>query len=381
MGPGEIRESFRTWLTEHADELGPFRHEHLLDIAASFAREVPFQHLLHDAGWSRYGWPEAYGGLGGSPVLRGIIHDEVTAAGYVLPEAFSMLEVIAPMLLKYRPDLAATELPAALRGDAMWCQGFSEPDAGSDLASLRTRAFAEGDHYRIVGQKTWTSFGHLCSKVALLARTGEPDSGHRGVTMFWVDMDTPGLTVRPIMCANGREEVSEVFLDDVIVPADSIVGDVNGGWGVVMYLMQFERGNFAWQRQAVLHSRLDKALAAARSAPQELPPDAAATVGSTYLSLMALRARCRSTTRTLADGVELGPEISVDKVLLSSIEQQMNDCIRVLTWPSIEVDDDDEAITNRQLWWFSRITTIYGGAGEVQRDLIAQRLLGLPRGA
>src|SRR5206468_1583808 len=118
------------------------------------------------------------------------------------------IEVIAPMLVKYRPDLAAMLLPRAIRGDQVWCQGFSEPDAGSDLASLRTRAFDEGDHFRVVGQKTWTSNGHLSSHISLLVRTGTADSAHRGLTMLWVDADTAGIEVRPIMCANGREEVS-----------------------------------------------------------------------------------------------------------------------------------------------------------------------------
>ncbi|MGD9796385.1 MAG: acyl-CoA dehydrogenase family protein [Acidimicrobiia bacterium] len=379
MTPAEIAPSFRSWLADHRADLEPFRREHGRTIVETYDHDRDLMHLLFEAGWSRYGWPEEFGGLGGSPVSRGVIHDELTAAGYHLPEAFAALEVIAPMLMKYRPDLAAEQLPAAIRGDEVWCQGFSEPDAGSDLASLRTRAFDEGDHFRIVGQKTWTSNGHFSKRIAVLARTGEPDSAHRGLTMFWVDMDAPGLTVRPIMCANGREEVAEEFFDDVIVSRDRIVGEIGGGWGVVMYLLQFERGNYAWQRQAILHSRVLDTVAAVADDRSSLPPDAPAQVGEAYLDLMALRARSRTTMRTLATGVDLGPEISIDKVMLGATEQRVNDLIAGLTWPSQELGDDEEAWTRRHLWWYSRITTIYGGAAEVQRDLVAQRVLGLPR--
>lgn len=197
--------------------------------------------------------------------------------------------------------------------------------------------------------------------------------------MLWVDADAPGITVRPIVCANGREEVSECFFDDVLVPKDRVVGEIGGGWGVVMYLLQFERGNFAWQRQAVMHSRLDETLRWARRHAPSLPPESPGLVGDAYLTLMSLRAKSRSTMRQLGEGIDLGPEISVDKVLLGIAEQQMEDVVRRLTWPAVELDDEHEANVTRHRWWYSRITTIYGGAAEVQRDLVAQRVLGLPR--
>src|SRR4051812_37361157 len=183
MTPALIASEFRQWIAAHAGDLQAFRAEHGRTMAEMYSHDRQLMHLLDDAGWCRYGWPEWCGGLGGSPVLRGVIHDQLTAAGIHLPEAYAGIEVIAPMLVRYRPDLAAMLLPRAIRGDQVWCQGFSEPDAGSDLASLRTRAFDEGDHFRIVGQKTWTSNGHLSSHISLLVRTGTPDSAHRGLTM------------------------------------------------------------------------------------------------------------------------------------------------------------------------------------------------------
>jgi len=177
------------------------------------------------------------------------------------------------------------------------------------------------------------------------------------------------------MCESGREEVAEIFFDDVAVPADRVVGEVGRGWSEVMYLMQFERGAFAWQRQAQLHTQVEQLVADADA----LPADAARVVGDAYLSLFALRSQCGTTVADLAAGRDLGPEISIDKLLLGTAEQVVTDAARQLLRPSLELDDDDRAATWRRRWSFSRITTIYGGVAEVQRDLVAERLLGLPR--
>jgi alkylation response protein AidB-like acyl-CoA dehydrogenase len=370
----DIVASFRGWLAEHASELEPFRHHPTGDIDVSIAATRPLRRLLYDGGWTRLGWPETCGGLGGSPVQRAAVLEALAAAGYVIPEVHGSVEIIAPMLVRFAPELAAVHVPLGLAGDEVWCQGFSEPDAGSDLGSLRTRATPDGDGFRIAGQKMWSSWGQLAQRCCVLARTGAPDSGYRGLTMFWVDMDTPGITVRPTRCESGRAEVAEIFFDDVAVPADRLVSEVGGGWGAVMYLMQFERGAYAWQRQADLHTELERLLADVSDVP-----DAANIVGDTYLALFALRSQCSATIAELAAGHDLGPEISIDKLMLGTTEQVVTDAARRLLWPSLELDDDERAVAWRQRWAFSRITTIYGGVAEVQRDLVAERLLGLPR--
>jgi alkylation response protein AidB-like acyl-CoA dehydrogenase len=371
----EVVASFGQWMVDHAAELAPFRHHSTGDLDDAVAAFRPLQKLLYEAGWTRLGWPESCGGLGGSPVHRAAVIEELAAAGYVIPEVHGTVEIIAPMLIRFSPELATAHVPAGLTGDEQWCQGFSEPDAGSDLGSLRTRARTEGDGFRISGQKMWSSWGHVAQQCCVLARTGEPDSGYRGLTMFWVDMDSPGISVRPTRCESGRAEVAEIFFDDVVVPRSRLVGEVGGGWRAVMYLMQFERGAYAWQRQAELHTELERLIAGA----SDLPGDAAEVVGDAYLSLFALRSQCRATIADLAAGRELGPEISIDKLLLGMTEQTVADAARHLLWPSLELDDDERAATWRQRWAFSRITTIYGGVAEVQRDLVAERLLGLPR--
>jgi alkylation response protein AidB-like acyl-CoA dehydrogenase len=372
-----IAAQFRAWMDAHRAELEPFRHEHPGDLGDSVTAFLPLQRMLFDDGWTKLGWPLAVGGLGGSATQRATVLEELAAAGYSIPEILGSVEIIAPMLIRWAPELAAANVADGVRGNEMWCQGFSEPDAGSDLGSLRTKATVDGDNFRITGQKMWSSSGHIAKRCCLLARTGEADSGYRGLTMFWVDIDSPGVTVRPTMCESGRHEVAELFFDDVVVPSSRIVGSVGNGWQVVMYLLQFERGAYAWKRQAELHTQLSELIAALPSDARETGANA---VGNAYLSVFALRSQCSPTFATLNSGVDLGPGISIDKILLSTCEQTMTDCARSLLWPALEIDDSLLATMWSRRWTFSRITTIYGGAGEVQRDLVAERLLGLPRG-
>jgi acyl-CoA dehydrogenase len=373
--PAELRAGIRSWFEAEAEQLAPFRTKHG-SFEDEVAHEEAFMALLCRAGWSRWGWPTSCGGLGGTAVLRAVVYEEVFAAGFVLPEAFELLETLGPVLVHYAPHLAQRHLPPYLLGQDRWGQGFSEPDAGSDLASLRTRATQDGDRFVLNGQKTWTSMGHLSSYGAVLVRTGPPDSAHRGLSMLWVDLASPGVTVRPIRAANGRNEFAEMFFDDVSVPADHLIGELHGGWGVAMYLLQFERGMYAWERQAMLHTRLRQALEEAVSPP----PQAAAAVGAAYVILSALRAKSRETVIRLAAEENPGPDISVDKILLSTAEQVTHDAIRMLLWPAVEIDDDDASGVRRDEWMYTRASSIFGGAVEVQRDIVAERVLGMPKG-
>ncbi len=344
-------------------------------MEAVFAHEQILRQLLWDSGWTRWGWPETCGGLGGHPILRGVVLDELAAAGYTLPETFGLAEIVGPTLARFAPGLHG-EVAKMLRGDELWCQGFSEPEAGSDLASLRTRARPQAGGWVLNGQKVWTSRAHIAQRCLVLARTGTAESRHRGLSMFLVDLATPGISVRPIGCVDGRNHLSEVFFTDVLAPAGSLVGEIDGGWQVAMYLLQFERGNFAWQRQAWLTSRLTEALAEATEGGEHC----AHGVGEAYLDLLALRSTSYQTLCRLAEGQSLGPVISIDKVLLSTAEKSVLDAARALVWPSVEIGDGPSASVWRQEWWFSRVTSILGGSVEVQRDIIANRVLALPRG-
>jgi acyl-CoA dehydrogenase len=189
-------------------------------------------------------------------------------------------------------------------------------------------------------------------------------------------MSLPGVTVRPIRAASGRHEFAELFFDDVVVPRDALVGELNGGWAVAMHLLQFERGMYGWIRQAWLHRRLEEAIASGSPAGPASPE----TVADAYLAALSLRLRCRSTVGRLAAGAFLGPEISVDKLLLSAAEQEVQDAARAVLGPAFVLDDSPAAQGWRSEWFYSRATSIYGGAAEVQRDIVAEHLLGLPKG-
>lgn len=369
----EYGEALVAWL-ESSAEAKPFRDVGSVEAEPVFAQGLGLQRLLFEAGWSRWGWPEEYGGRGGSCLLRAAMYEALTVAGYPQPTSFLILEVLAPMLVAHAPHLARVHFALLLAGDEVWSQGFSEPDAGSDLASLRTRAVEEGDHWRLNGQKIWTSFGHLSHRCVVLARTG--GEGHRGLSMFVVDVDSPGVTMRPIRAANGRNEFSEVFFDDVLVPAGRLVGAPGDGWSLAMFLLQWERGMYPWQRQGHLLHHLERHLPRAA-----VDPGASAdAIGRTYLDLLALRLRGRETLRSLAAGENPGPAISVDKLLLSRVEQEAVDTFRDLTHPETEFGTDLDGRIAAADFLYARITGIYGGSAQMQRTILAQHVLGLPRG-
>ena len=312
----EYRTSLDAWLDEQAAVLAPtFEGSGTLDEQIEQLAKVK-RHAF-DAGWLRYGWPERVGGLGGSPLLRGYLGEALTARDLIEPGLYSMIEVLVPTMVDYAPaDLAAAMVPRMLRGDETWCQGFSEPGTGSNLGSLSCRATADGDTWRVTGQKVWTSLAQYSQRCVLLTRTGTPESAHRGITALFVDMDSPGITVRPIETLHGVAEFAEVFFDDVVVPVERTLGEVGGGWAVAMDLLPYERSTALWHRGALMHRRLGELL--------EEAPDGALTpgeVGTVFLDLYAFRARSRATQHRLHAGEQLGAETSIDKVLLATAEQ------------------------------------------------------------
>lgn len=368
------RNGLRAWLD--AGNADGWRHHYAETSRASLEYSGKLVALLYESGWGRYGWPTAAGGLGGNALHLGVLYDELARRSIPIPEQYTVLQVLGPMIVHYAPELADRYLGAFLRGEEWWGQGFSESEAGSDMASLRTRAVREGDSYRISGSKLWTSHGVGAARMVVLARTGSAESRHRGLSLFLVDADAPGLDVRPIALANGREELAEVFYDDVIVPADRLIGKENEGWSAAMYLMQFERGLFAWLRSATLHDELGALGEEARKLGR-LDQNARHTFGETYLDVAALRARASRTVRRLAAGETLGPEASADKLMLGSTEVSVMNTVREMLGVRFLIDP--EYARWRDEWWFSRTTTIYGGSAEVQRQILADKVLNLPK--
>ncbi|MFJ8493060.1 acyl-CoA dehydrogenase family protein [Streptomyces sp. NPDC094038] len=360
----EFRTAVRAWLDEHDLSPGP---DHSLD--AQVAQLARVRRALFDAGWMRYGWPERVGGLGGPAVLRAVLGEEVATRGLAEPGIYSMVEVLTPTLVSYaRPELAAEMVPLLLSGREQWCQGFSEPGSGSDLASLTTRAEPRDDVWVVNGQKVWTSLAQYAARCVLLTRTAP---GHDGITAFFVDMDTPGITVRPLRTMHGVDEFAEVFFDEVVVPAGRMLGRPGDGWRLAMDLLPHERSTCFWHRVAHLYTRLDRLLDEA-----DASDDADDTaLGAAYLALHTVRCRSHATQQRLAAGARLGPETSVDKVLLATAEQQLFDMVRDLLPGVLELTESPW----RSEYLYAKAATLYGGTAEIQRNIIARRLLDLGR--
>ena len=365
--PAAFRTALREWLDQN--DLTPPADDHSLEgHIRQFAR---VQRALYDAGWSRYGWPEDAGGLGGPAMLRAIVGEEVVGRRLAEPGPYSMLEVLAPTMIDYaKAELAAEMVPKLLSGEEQWCQGFSEPGSGSDLASLTTRAVKRGDNWVINGQKVWTSFAQFSHRCILLTRTGDADTpNHEGITAFFVDLDTPGISIRPLRTMHDVDEFCEVYFDDVEVDSNRMLGEPGDGWKLAMDLLPYERSTCFWQRIAYLYSRFDALVEDVRSHGQAVDSD----MGETYLALHTLRCRSRATQHRLGEGHKLGPDTSIDKVLLAGAEQRLYDTVRDLLPGAIELDDTEW----RTEYLYSRAATIYGGTAEVQRNIIARRLLDL----
>lgn len=359
------------WLDERHDDLAPAVSGDSLDDEMAQLSKV--KRLAYDAGWMRWGWPERVGGLGGSTLLRGYLGEALTARGVVEPGIYSLTEVLAPTMIDYAaPELAAAMVPRLLRGDETWCQGFSEPGTGSNLAALTCAAVRADDGWLVSGQKVWTSLAQYSQRCVLLVRTGGAGSAHRGITALFVDMDSPGITVRPIETMHGRLEFCEVFFDDVLVPADRMLGDEGQGWAVAMDLLPFERSTALWHRGAFLHRSLQELVDAAE--PGAL---GAAEVGEAFQQVYAFRARSRLTQHRMAAADTLGPETSVDKILLATAEQTVFDLALDGLADNVLIGDDDRSEGWRSRYLYSRAATIYGGSAEIQRNIVARRLLDL----
>jgi alkylation response protein AidB-like acyl-CoA dehydrogenase len=368
----EFRTSLDAWLDEHHDELAA-GHAGVGTLDQQMAHLSVVKRLTYDAGWMRWGWPEGVGGLGGSTLLRAYLGEALTSRDLVEPGIYSMTEVLAPTMIDYAaPELAATMVPRLLRGDETWCQGFSEPGTGSNLASLSCRATRTDDGWRVSGQKVWTSLAQFSQRCVLLTRTGTPESAHRGITALFLDMDTPGITIRPIETMHGALEFCEVFFDDVPVPFDRMLGQEGQGWAVAMDLLPFERSTALWHRAAYLHRRLQQLLDAAP--PGALDP---ARVGEVTQILYAFRARSRATQHRLHDGETLGAETSIDKVLVATAEQAVFDLVDEGLASHVAIGDGPDDERWRSEYLYSRAATIYGGSAEIQRNIIARRLLDL----
>lgn len=375
-----FRLAARAWLAEHRFTLTG-------DLSARFARLRDWQRELYDAGYVGLAWPVEHGGWGLTPLHDLALFEELAAAQLPPPAALVGLEVLGPTFLRFgSPAQRARFLRPLLRGDDMWCQGFSEPGAGSDLAGLSTRGVLDGDDIVITGQKIWTSWAQFCEWVAVLVRTDPQAPPHKGISCVLVEIATPGVSVRPIAQMTGELEFSEVFFDEVRVPRTNLLGAPGDGWAIAMDVLANERGSFAVRRRAEVTALFDRALGeltAADPTGEDLDDAAAALIGRATIALEAMDAQARRTTARLAAGTGPSPLDSVDKLVVTELEQEVLAVLMDLLGPTALQPGAHprglDAATWAREYLYSRAGTIYGGTSQIQRNIVAQRLLDLPK--
>ncbi len=382
---GRFRDELRAWLVTTLPTLGAAPPAD--DWPARRAFDSRWQRLLFDAGYAGVDWPAEGGGRGASPVEQLIFKEECERAGapYVGVNFVGLLHAGPTIIAEGSAAQKERYLPAILRGDDVWCQGFSEPDAGSDLASLRTRAVRDGDQYVVTGSKIWTSHAEVADHCEMLVRTGE--EGRRGITWLIVPMDSAGMEIRPLRTIAGSAEFAELFLDEVRVPVANRVGEENDGWRVTMVTLSFERGT-AFVGDLLESMRL---LDAVHSLAGRLGllDDAGLRRRLGHLTA-AFDALWALTKRNVSEAAETGvPGIggSVFKLSYSEQAQALSDlamevldrgalCADPLLGPDgVGLGNDEQLHT-----WFKSISlTIAAGTSQVQRNIVAERILGLPK--
>src|SRR3954451_6131063 len=336
-----------------------------------------WQTLCYEAGYVGRAWPAQFGGGDRPPVEQMIVDQELAAAG--APEFVNVvgLDVLGPSLLTFGNDeQRARHIPGILSAEEIWCQGFSEPEAGSDLASLRTRAVETDDHFVLNGQKTWVSWGHVARWCGVLARTDEMVARHRGISMLIIDMEAPGVEVRPITQITGHAEFCELFLNDVIVPKENLLGQRGDGWKIAMHTVGHERGTAALPRQVKLRTWLARAVRA--SAERTLDgealiedPQAQVALARALIGIEVLRHHAYRTVGEFLNGGAVGPDSSSVKLLMAEAEQRLAATALEVLGPALEHGDPDDRAEN-DFWYetylYSRAATVYGGTQQIQRD-------------
>jgi alkylation response protein AidB-like acyl-CoA dehydrogenase len=367
----------RVWLTEHlAAAERPARFATVDDEIAWGRR---WQADLADGRWVGLWWPTEYGGRGASPVQVAIFNMEYARAGAPQPVNRVGINLAGPTLLAHGTEEQKRRwLPSVLDASEIWCQLFSEPDAGSDLASLRTIAEPVDDGWLLSGQKVWTSYAQFARWGICLARTDRDAPKHRGISYLVVDMTAPGIDIRPLVQITGEAEFNEVFLDEVFVPRDHLVGGLNDGWRVANTTLAHERGtNFPFKEQVVHEVFLDRLYRQAADAGRLDDLDVADGLAQAAVLLSILRLHNWRTLTRLDRGEEPGAESSVVKLAWTDMTQHLSSvALDVVGDGSPLLDDDGWA---RQ-WLWSKSASIAGGTTEIQKTIIAERMLGLPRG-
>lgn len=353
-----------------------------------------WQRILNKQGWYATHWPVEYGGVEWSPIQKHIFDEESAAFGAPRTVPFGV-NMVAPVLIRFGSEEQKQHyLPRILSGEDWWCQGYSEPGAGSDLASLKTRAVRQGDHYVVNGQKTWTTLGQHANMIFCLVRTDTEAQPQRGISFLLIDMQTPGITVRPIITLDGEHEVNEVFFDDVKVPVENLVGEENKGWTYAKYLLTYERTGLAGigaSKAALNRLKEIAGLELKDGRPLIEDPAFSHRVAQVEIDLMAAEITNLRIIAAVEGGGVPGAESSMLKVRGTEIRQAITDLMRRAIGPyaqpfpeaEMELDYEGEYLSTDYAtplaphYFNMRKLSIFGGSNEIQKNIVAKMILEL----
>jgi alkylation response protein AidB-like acyl-CoA dehydrogenase len=380
----QYRIKLRTWLEENVPT-----EPHPAEQDAEFAYRRTWQRRLYAGGWVGINWPKEYGGQGATLIQQAIYAQEMTRAKAPQPANGLGIGIVGPTLMHHGTEEQKKRfIPKILSGEEIWCQGFSEPNSGSDLASLQTKAVLDGDDFVVNGQKIWTSLGQYADWCILLVRTDPNAPKHRGISYLLVDMHSPGITVRPLKQITGNSEFNETFFDNVRVPKQNLVGELNEGWRIAMTTLTYERGISSLATQVRIKQQLDAMIDYARTTRKNgttlaQDPVLRQQLARAYIGVEIMLLNLYRGITTRLRGKPAGPEASLDKLYWSELDKWMQELGMELQGPYSQLMEESKyAVAGNWQYNFlrSRAGTIYSGTSEIQKNIIGERVLGLPKG-
>jgi alkylation response protein AidB-like acyl-CoA dehydrogenase len=383
----QFRDELRAWLTANVPKDWDERREDSLEVRFEYLRS--WQRKLYDAGWAGISWPKEYGGRGASLMQQVIFWQEMALAGAPPMANVLGLGLIGPTIIAFGTESQKNRyLRKILSAEEIWCQGFSEPNAGSDLANLQTEARLDGRDYVVNGQKVWISYGWAGDWCELVVRTDPGAPKHKGLTVLLVDMNSSGVEVRPVRQMTGETEFNELFFRDVRVPVENVVGKLNQGWDVAIGTLMHERGTFGAGLQIIYRRNMDRLINLARTLqkngrPATQDPLTRQKLAQCYAEIEIMRLnQMRAFSRINATGVP-GPEGSIQKIFWSELNQRFQQIAQELLGPYGQLNAEDRHAIDKGIWSYgylrARGNTIEAGTSEIQRNIIGHFVLGLPR--
>jgi len=389
------REKVQAFLAEHLP--ADWKGTGALDPEAAEQFTLDWRKTLHEHGYLGVSWPKEYGGAGLTPLETVVLAEEFTRAG--VPRGGNNdvfgIQMVGNTIIEWGTEEQKRHyLPRILSGEDLWCQGYSEPNAGSDLGNLGCKAERDGDEWVINGQKIWTSAGHLANWIFVLTRTDPTVAKHRGITFLLVPMHQPGIEVRPIKMISGASEFNEVFFTDARTPVDNVVGGVNNGWAVAMTLLGYERGEAAATNPIVYRTELDRLLGLAKERGVNDDPRIRQRLAWCYSKVEIMRYLGMRALTSFLSGKAPGPEGSLGKIFWSEYQQKSTELAMDILGadglvpsgraPSNAFQTDDPGAPNSSASWATtflnaRAGTIYAGTSQIQRNIIGEMVLGLPK--